>query len=135
MANIANLQVQIPKILRESLQDEIAEGLNTSVMSYMGGSGQLQIRSGRLARSLMMGDSENIFEIKENGDEIIINFGTKVPYGAVHEYGGMAGRNRSSNIPARPYLNPGFERFNEKVLPKIIDKAVEKIIKELDGDK
>ena len=31
--------------------------------------------------------------------------GSNLPYAAIHQLGGKAGKNKSANIPARPYLN------------------------------
>lgn len=33
-----------------------------------------------------------------------VAIGTDKPYGAIHQFGGMAGRNKKVAIPARPYL-------------------------------
>ncbi len=43
------------------------------------------------------------FEVSEN--EVIIGpSGPALPYSAIHQFGGQAGRNRKVTIPARPYL-------------------------------
>ena len=38
-----------------------------------------------------------------DNDSAII--GSNLPYAAIHQLGGKAGKNKSANIPARPYLN------------------------------
>lgn len=48
---------------------------------------------GNLRRSITFNASRN---------KLVI--GTSIVYGAIHQYGGRAGRNHSANIPARPYL-------------------------------
>lgn len=35
--------------------------------------------------------------------------GGKVPYAAIHEFGGKAGRHHTTMIPARPYIAPAWE--------------------------
>jgi phage gpG-like protein len=50
---------------------------------------KLTWRTGRLARSLVRGtDSDAIEEVKVEGTRIIGRKGTRVPYAAIHEYGG-----------------------------------------------
>ena len=38
-----------------------------------------------------------------DNDSVVI--GSNLPYAAIHQLGGKAGKNKSANIPARPYLN------------------------------
>ncbi len=38
-----------------------------------------------------------------------VEIGTNVVYGAIHQLGGQAGRNRAATIPARPYLGVSAE--------------------------
>ena len=48
---------------------------------------------GRLRRSI-------IYRAKDQK----MAYGTNKKYGAIHQFGGKAGRNRAADIPARPYL-------------------------------
>ncbi len=98
------------------------------------GSDKLNIRSSRLARSLIggfsfagggMGEQESIREIKREGNTIVGYYGSKVPYAAIHEYGGTIKaknapylvfklgpfwyKKKQVTIPARPYLNPALK--------------------------
>jgi phage gpG-like protein len=51
-----------------------------------------------------------------------LTIGSKVSYAAIHEYGGMAGRNRKVRIPARPYVQPSVEEFfSEGIADQITD--------------
>jgi phage gpG-like protein len=42
--------------------------------------------------------------IHEEADRNGVELGTNKPYAAIHNFGGMAGRNRKVEIPARPYM-------------------------------
>jgi phage virion morphogenesis protein len=44
-----------------------------------------------------------------------LRVGTNRPYGAIHQFGGRAGRGRRVNIPARPYLGIG-ERESKEIV-------------------
>ncbi len=123
--------------------------------------GKLTVRSGRLIRSLSpqggafhAGEREQIREIKVSGRKIIGIFGTRVPYAAIHEYGGTLpamtiypqkaralhfftkdGREvfaKRANlpprtIPARPFLGPAAREVEPKVVG-IIDGKIAKIM-------
>ncbi|MBQ2611976.1 phage virion morphogenesis protein [bacterium] len=39
--------------------------------------------------------------------------GSNLPYAAIHQLGGQAGKNKSINIPARPYLNLTEDDYKE----------------------
>lgn len=94
--------------------------------------GPLRIVSGRLARSLATrgttqdtgGQPEGIMEITVSGSTVTLTKGSKVPYAAIHEYGGTAGRLRRARIPARPYLRPALT----DELPAITAKAKEELL-------
>jgi len=57
--------------------------------------GQLLQVSGTLARSVI-GESDET--------SAMVGVGKEVPYSAIHQFGGRAGRNRKVDIPARAYL-------------------------------
>jgi phage gpG-like protein len=48
----------------------------------------LRIASGRLFRSLARNNAENIYNLSIAGGTAEVEYGTKVPYAAIHEYGG-----------------------------------------------
>ena len=105
------------------------------------GSPKLNIRSGRLARSLVNnfnfsgssggGTSDSIRDIKVSERQIVGTFGSTVPYAAIHEYGGVISakgggflyfkigpfwyRRKSVRIPARPYLNPAADSSRTEI--------------------
>lgn len=94
---------------------------------------QLRIQSGRLARSFRPNANENIFEFNDKDGNYSITIGSKVEYAAIHEYGGKAGRNHASTIPARPYVKPGIDIFNNKYLPQLVDKFLKKVMETING--
>lgn len=57
--------------------------------------GQILQMSGALARSVVGTSDER---------SAMIGVGSEIPYAAIHQFGGQAGRNRKVAIPARPYL-------------------------------
>lgn len=73
---------------------------------------------GRLSRSLIgersnVAGDEQIMEWTEEGDEIRLTYGTRVPYARLHEFGGrsiLPWNGREANIPPRPYFRPAVER-------------------------
>lgn len=60
---------------------------------YLTGGVQPLLDTGRLRNSIT-------YRASGSGVEI----GTTVPYAAIHQFGGMAGRRRRANIPARPFM-------------------------------
>lgn len=72
----------------------------------------------------------NVSQFKQAGNSYSFFWGIDlnlVPYARIHEYGGQAGRNLMSTIPARPYAGPGMVYVEEKRLPEIIDKMLRKL--------
>lgn len=136
------IRTLIPQVMKEIFLEDAPALIQASIMSFMVDGGNrggpnkgtlLRIQTGRLARSLKKNTRENIFEVTNEDDTINIEYGSTVEYSAIHEYGGLAGKNHRSNIPARPYIRPGFDKFNEVYLSKIIEKAVNKIVGQLNG--
>ncbi len=99
---------------------------------------KLGIVSSDLVRSIQNKEgsrgNEAIRNILFTGKDIIAEMGSKTPYAAIHEYGGRAGRNLASTIPARPYLNPALKDsdqwiFNNlKLKLELTIKAAEGVI-------
>jgi len=84
-------------------------------------------QTGRLRASIGSRTSDGIFE--QEGNNLYV--GTRVVYGAIHEYGGLAGRHHSARIPARPYLHPAVEDFKNEELKHLIDIVVEELRNEI----
>lgn len=45
--------------------------------------------------------------------------GLASPYAAIQEFGGKAGRNLATTIPARPYVRPAWEQQKDTIIAKI----------------
>ncbi len=78
---------------------------------------KLYRNTGRLARSFVPRSRENILRL--DGDAIV--YGTRVPYAALHEYGGGRMRERS-------FLRRGLrDAMRERMLEMIIDEMVRNV--------
>lgn len=72
----------------------------------------------------------NASEFKQKGDSYSFFWGIDldiIPYARIHEFGGQAGRNLMSTIPARPYARPGMVYVEEQRLPQIIENMLRKL--------
>jgi len=73
------------------------------------------------------------FEANTDGMTLTISAGSDLPYAAIHEYGGFAGRKRPYKkkkghrawIRPRPYLRPALH-YLEQVLPDLLEQAIER---------
>lgn len=125
---------RFPRILARAAREAIAEGMDQigiqATSKYMTPrkfdpatrkiaprSGPLlNIMTSRLARSINEklsfsggsdeGEAEGIRKVYVVGSDVYGVMGSKVPYAAIHEFGGKAGRGGSATIPKRPYLSP-----------------------------
>lgn len=104
------------------------------------GGSKLNIRSGRLARSLVDafdfsggggGTNESIRKINVSGNKVSGIYGSEVPYANIHEKGGTISassspflvfkigpfwyQKKSVNIDARPYLEPALEDSRDDI--------------------
>lgn len=52
------------------------------------GEGTLRIFKGNLFRSFSKGNKNNIYKVTQSGDNFEIEYGSTIPYAAIHEYGG-----------------------------------------------
>jgi len=110
-------------------------------------SNKLTARTTRLIRSLSsqggarpagIGSSEQIREISEFGNRFVGRFGSKVPWAAIHEFGGVIrAKNKmylrfrtfdgswhtikKVNMPARPYLAPAARDEEPRIANMIAD--------------
>jgi phage gpG-like protein len=83
--------------------------------------GHLKSRSGHLRRSI----KSKVKETNTGAEGILSN---NVIYAAIHEYGGMAGRNLKTRIPARPFLKPAVED-NKIKISRLIKQEIMKEVK------
>jgi phage gpG-like protein len=90
----------------------------------------LRIVSGDLLRATERGGNGNIYNLTIQGGMVSIDYGVDtgiIPYAAIHEYGGNAGRGLKTRIPARPYLRPAFDAFEREEWPQVIRRIDNRI--------
>ena len=114
----------------QALRPMLYQSLRSALPKYFSGAkGRLHSRSGRLLNSVL----ESI-AISVDGAAMTVSLGSDVPYAAVHEYGGYAGRRspfKKKNghrpyIPARSYLHPVLNDLQE-MLPALLDEAIQQV--------
>lgn len=89
----------------------------------------LTSRSGNLFNSVMASLQTSVQD-----EAITISIGSSLPYAAIHEYGGYAGRpgpfkKKTGHRPylmARPYLNPAMDDL-VAALPDLVDQAYSQV--------
>lgn len=104
---------------------------------------KLGIRTSRLSRSLSSaqtftgntasGEDEGIRRVLRRGNTFIGEFGSTVPYAAIHEYGGIINHpgGWTINMPARPYLQPAVEDKRDEIIT-LFDQAIAKLVGRID---
>lgn len=88
----------------------------------------LNVQTGRLRSSWIVGGQENVITQKSGRKEWSLSFGSNVVYAAIHEYGGLAGRGLTVQIPARRYVTKARNAAEPKV-EKLFQDAVQKIVR------
>lgn len=78
-------------------------------------------KSGRLRDSITVRATDN---------EVTI--GSNLPYAAIHQFGGMAGRGHKVRIPARPYLPITGNTLRSDVAVQIVTYLEKKVIEEFE---
>jgi len=127
------LVVQVYK----ALQPLIYQSLRTTVPKYFAGSAGkggsagtlLTSRSGNLLNSVLQS-----IRATADGNTLTISIGSDLPYAAIHEYGGYAGRRgpfkkkdgRRPYLPPRPYLRPAINDL-QQVLPDLLEQAIQQV--------
>lgn len=95
------------------------------------GKGTLRVITGDLYRSftpkkISMG---NIFVAKTTGNNFQFEYGSSLPYAAIHEFGGIAGN--GAKIPKRPYLKPAIKEWKTNRLPTFKKELKLQVIREM----
>ena len=89
----------------------------STVRSRRNGSDSPLRDTGGLMNSLMTSD------VYEHGDGYAIDVGSNLIYADIHNFGGMAGRNRAVNIPQRQFL-PDLHNLPSDLEDEIMDIMV-----------
>ena len=153
LKTFAKFNTYVPGFMREGLLESMNYVGMVSVQKYMtvrkvvdpaigkvagrkSTAEKLGVVTSRLARSIQNKEStagaEAIRKILFTGKDIIAEMGSKVPYAAIHEFGGRAGRNKSVTIPKRAYLNPAL-KDSETAIFNILKLKLELTIKAAEG--
>ena len=129
------LQGLPPRLIAEvykALKPLVYQSLRRAVPRYFAGSGGassnlLASRSGRLMNSVL----ESI-QATSDGQSLVVSIGSNLPYAAIHEYGGYAGRRgpfkkkdaKRPYLRPRPYLHPAM-RDLQQALPVLLEQALQ----------
>lgn len=121
---------------------------------YPNATDQLQVVSGRLYKSFLPGKPDNVFRRKGSSGKFGVEYGSKVIYAAIHEYGGTINHPGSTKrqawysdgqlvvthktkphqitIDARPYLAPALEDYkSSNDNEELFNEALRKLKREL----
>lgn len=82
------------------------------------------------AAATTKGKPGNVIVIERQSTMVKLTIGVDlnvVPYARIHELGGLAGRGRSTRIPARPYIAPALKAYEKEEMPNFIDKIYAKL--------
>lgn len=69
---------------------------------YLNSFGKQRIQTRKILHD--EGDLQDQIHHQASSTSVVIGVGGSIKYAAIHQFGGMAGRNRKVTIPARPYL-------------------------------
>jgi phage gpG-like protein len=120
----------------KALTPLIYQSLQSAIPKYFSGSGSkgspssvLTSRSGNLMNSVLQS-----IQASTDGETLNVSIGSDLPYAAIHEYGGYAGRRapfkkkngQRSYLPARPYLNPAIHDL-QQALPDLLEQAIQQV--------
>jgi phage gpG-like protein len=124
------LVVQVYK----ALQPLVYQSLSSAIPKYFSGSGGpsstvLGSRSGKLLNSVLQS-----IETKVDGEKLLVSIGSTLPYAAIHEYGGYAGRKppfkkkegKRPYLRPRPYLHPAMADL-QQALPDLLEQAIQQV--------
>lgn len=91
---------------------------------------KLRFQTNTLGRALNPNESGNISIVTVKDGELSVVYGVDtsvVPYAAIHEFGGNAGRGGAVKLRARPYLRPGFQEWAKKQVPRFLSRIAKAI--------
>jgi phage gpG-like protein len=132
---LSGLAPRVVAAVYRQLKPMLYESFSSALEKYFSGSAPkrgpagnvLTTRTGDLQTSVLKS-----FEAEIDGDTLRISAGSDLPYAAIHEYGGFAGRRgpykkkrgHRAWIRPRPYLRPALHDL-EQVLPDLLEQAIQ----------
>ena len=121
----------------KALQPLIYQSLQSAIPKYFSGSGGdknstssvLASRSGNLMNSVLQS-----IQATTDGETLTVSIGSDLPYAAIHEYGGYAGRRppfkkkdgQRPYLRPRPYLQPAINDL-QQALPDLLEQAIQQV--------
>jgi phage gpG-like protein len=120
----------------KALQPLIYQSLQSAIPKYFSGSGDknstssvLASRSGNLMNSVLQS-----IQATTDGETLTVSIGSDLPYAAIHEYGGYAGRRppfkkkdgQRPYLRPRPYLQPAINDL-QQALPDLLEQAIQQV--------
>lgn len=133
---LAELAPRMVAEVYKALQPLIYQSLRTAVPKYFAGSASkgnpsdlLTSRSGNLLNSVL-----NSIQVSPDGESLVVSIGSDLPYAAIHEYGGFAGRRgpfkkkegQRPYLKPRPYLHPAMNDL-QQALPDLLEQAIQQV--------
>jgi len=134
---IESLPPRLMLRVRGILRPMVYAALNTSLQKYFSGGAPargpaaavLTSRSGNLFNSVLAS-----LQVAVTADSVDLSIGSALPYAAIQEYGGYAGRpgpfkkkdGHRPYLPARPYLQPAMDDLS-KALPGLLDQVLNQV--------
>ncbi len=116
-----------PSTMRRGLKDEmnlLGEELVGEVKRHIVGSREsnpedvLGIGEGTLRGSIGK-------KVSSEGTNLVLRVGPqRIEYGRIHEFGGMAGRGRTTRIPKLTYLKPELKIMREHIVVRLGDRFI-----------
>jgi len=130
---VATLSPRLAVQVYKALGPLVYQSLSSGVPKYFSGSGSggntLTSRSGNLMKSVLQS-----IQATFDGEKFSISIGSDLPYAAIHEHGGYAGRRgpfkkkggRRPYLRPRPYLQPAMKDL-ENTLPGLLEQAIQQV--------
>jgi phage virion morphogenesis protein len=122
-----------PRLSAVTLGMGLAKGKRLKKSGYLAKAGRQYLTNKKML--VEHGDLRGSVHYQAERNQVSIGTGGHIPYGGIHQFGGLAGRGRKTRLPARPYLavNAGTGmRLAEKDRARIIE-IVEKHIEKATG--
>jgi phage gpG-like protein len=131
---LAGLRPRVVAAVYQALKPLVYQSLVNTIPKYFAGSRGpnstvLASRTGNLMNSVLQSIQTTV-----ESDGLKISIGSNLPYAAVHEYGGFAGRRgpfkkkdgKRPYLPARPYLQPAINDL-QQALPALVEQALQQV--------
>lgn len=117
------LAYDIGQLLESSTQARIAEDKRSPDGAAWAPWSPRHARSRAPRHSLLVQDGHLTGSVQNYTAGTTVRVGTNMVYGAIHQFGGQAGRGRKATIPARPYL--GLSEADRTAIAELVAGTLE----------